>query len=404
MNSVLGLVILFCLVFSFYKYHRPAQRPVWVFLFLMKIVFGVSLGLIYTYVYPIGDTWNFYHDAQVFAGHLTEESVFKDQPRALRFSEIVGIILIVFGNNYWLAGTVISFLSFLGGFYCITQLSNLSSSFRLPSIIAIFFVPSIAFWSSGVIKEAVVFPSLIILFTITYKWHKKQKPGLLDYMLLVVALACLVLVKYYLLGIFMISFLPVFAMELLDFLTIPKSTGRVLLITFLGAAFCYIIGPHIHPNFSINHLFPNLIASHKVGLEQTDNGLYISLKGLKAGWSSIIKSSPQAFFESIYRPYLWESRSLIQYLAAIENAVISLLSIFAIVTIRGMKWRLDWFVLSLILFIVLTGSLMAIGNPNLGTLSRLRVVYLSPLVFILVYLIKSNLKIKESVRLFQVNE
>jgi hypothetical protein len=361
------------------------NRTLWATLLVLKVLCGVLLGYLYISRYPGGDTWGFHHDALVLNGQLDELLIYANQPRALWMSKLVSLVQNLVGYDYWTTSIWFSLIGFTGMYGVIYEATQLNRTYYIPALFSTMFIPSMVFWSSGVMKETLTIPAFFIFMILTIRCLLDRKLKLYQWLFWLISLLVLIFLKYYLLGLLGISLIPFGVNQILS-----KTTFHKTLFTLLGSLIlvwvAYQVGPLLHPNFSVNHLFPNLVASHEMGLYGGENALYIYLNSLSPSAFSVLKNIPGAFIQSIIRPYLWEVHHDLQFIAAFESMVLIFICSWALFTWVKTKFAgFRYLHLSLFLLVILAGGLMAISNPNLGTLSRMRITYIPILFFMAAY-------------------
>jgi hypothetical protein len=110
----------------------------------------------------------------------------------------------------------------------------------------------------------------------------------------------------------------------------------------------------------------------------------IHYHSLKATPLSLMQNTPMALVSGLYRPFLTEANSFLQFCIAVENLILIMLSIGAISNVKKMlnsEYRL--LLVSILIYTVLLCIFLALSAPNFGTLSRYRVGFLPYFVLLL---------------------
>jgi hypothetical protein len=101
---------------------------------------------------------------------------------------------------------------------------------------------------------------------------------------------------------------------------------------------------------------------------------------------SVVVNLPIGLWDSMMKPYLWQSRNPMMLLSAAENIALLILLILALIY-RDRKKAYDY---NLLLFICLSValyfSIIGIMTPVLGNLVRYKVVMMPLLIFVLLYI------------------
>ena len=162
--------------------------------FFLRIAMGFGLFLIYSYHYPSrqdADTFKYFDDSKymydafwtnpedyfkmLFGIHCNTEyfnteyfnnmsnwvrsydnGLFNDNRLMIRVNAFLRIFS--FGN-YHVHSIILAFLAFMGSFSLSKLFFEVSRS-KVLTYIAVFLVPSLVFWSSGILKEAVLLAAL----------------------------------------------------------------------------------------------------------------------------------------------------------------------------------------------------------------------------------------------------
>ena len=157
---------------------------------IIKVVAGITVGLVYKYYYVSGDTFAFYKEAVRLVNIAYQQPIdyvkillineipdefanllaLKFQPRAFFTAKLASIVNLITYNNYWLTGIYFSFFSYLGMWYLANMLASKFKDTKYYSAISFLFFPSVVYWSSGVTKESLVMGCLcfIVGFSIPY--------------------------------------------------------------------------------------------------------------------------------------------------------------------------------------------------------------------------------------------
>jgi hypothetical protein len=99
---------------------------------------------------------------------------------------------------------------------------------------------------------------------------------------------------------------------------------------------------------------------------------------------------PAALFSGLFRPFVVEADTALQFLVSFENLLLVVLFTSALTNMRkliGSKHRILLF--SIIVYTVLLCTFLALSAPNFGTLSRYRVGFLP--IFLLLLTIENPL-------------
>jgi hypothetical protein len=132
-----------------------------------------------------------------------------------------------------------------------------------------------------------------------------------------------------------------------------------------------------------------------IGLAKFMNsGRLINIPLLTPDVWSFIKHAPQAFFITMFRPFIFEARSVLILMAALENLIILAVLVLAVLFINFRDVNKSIFyacMFAVIFMFVLTGLV----TPVMGAMVRYKVPVLPFLMIMLIMLIDKEKMIKK---------
>lgn len=390
---------------------------------LLKIIAGFCLGYVYHWYLNQGkgaDTFGLFYDGITIA-KLAKQNFLKyadfiflsdwdaDQtifqslniknPRGVIFSKWVSLFVLIAGENYWLISVFFSLLSFTGIWWLVNLLVANFPTIKLIALLSFCYWPSVVFWSSGIIKEALLMfcmCSLVALFIIWVtplpKLQAFKKVIVFLFIFLPICYVLLILKYYYLAAL-----LPVlFSLSLSRFVKTYKKA--VFIITFVGSI---VFASFLHPNLHLDFIVSALVKNNQIMVAETnDTANLIGFQELEVNVASLIKNVPIAIFEGWFRPYFWEDGNLWKKVMGIESLLLSILTLLAI--IPPLKFTKDpekqLVILAVFCFCSLLLIMLTFAAPNLGNLVRYKSAFL-PFALLLIF---SSIQQKLS-KLIQIN-
>lgn len=368
--------------------------------FLLKVLAGITLYLIYTYYYTDrskADIYRFYDDSaalyQLLFTHPKEfftnllglssdfssggkyahlmnnwqlpynNPMYNDNRIVIRFHAILRIIS--FGS--FNAHTVFfSFFSFTGLFLITKTFYQFIRDWKSEIFIGTQLIPSVMFWTSGCLKESILMLGMgIFIYSI---FNEKKIRWYLRGLLIIASILLILLTKFYILAALLPATIGYFISQ--KFKPNWQPMVFILTIVFLGllAAFSHYIIPQINfleiLAFKQNN-FVNLAVSEKAGS-------LITTTYLKPELTDILLKSPEALFNTLLRPYPWEAiGSIFKLIPMLEN-------IFFLFFIGWIVWNHRKpshlrFVLFSISFVVVLYIIVGLSTPVIGGMVRYKV-------------------------------
>lgn len=365
---------------------------------LVKLSAGVCIGLIYTYYYDgIGDTIVYFRDSSAISALARKDpgayltylwnsdmdlglsSDIANQPRTMFLLKLASVFNLLSHDNYWITSVYFSFISFIAAWYLTSQVNQTFSVAYWPAVVGFLFFPSAVFWSSGLIKESLAMAGLFLLWGCFLRVWFGLRLRVWEIMLVPVALWVVWNLKYYFLGVF----IPVgFASLMAHKLYVKGLPARVLAAKIaLWVALLVVplflvmwLHPNFHPSLLAGVIVDNYNVFHQVS--QPEDLIYFD--GIDPSWMSLLTHVPKAMFAGLFRPLPWEASTGLQWIVALENTLLLLMALGALLNLRalfGSPYRL--LIFSAFLYATALATFLALSTPNFGTLSRYRVGFLS---------------------------
>jgi hypothetical protein len=397
------------------------------FVFVLKVIAGIGLTLVYTYYYPdrsTADIYKYFDDAQIIASTLPEhpklyaefisgindtdpqlESYVKQMKNWSAHSDQWLSYTQTRNFNIFNSNRIITRLNALlwpislGNMYthvlfmCFLSLCGLTALFRLltsrikekqlPLFIVIFLWPSVLFWCSGVLKDGLIISALYFLLYVGLDRDKIFQRKIVYALAIVALIAILLITKYYV----VLALIPAIIGMGIQGL---RQSIKPLHAHVLALAFCFII----MVGSSVIGFSPNGIDIIQAKREEAlkaailgDAKHYLFVDNMENTALGFIQKIPEACVNGLFRPFLWETgNSPFIALTALENLVLILLIIGVFVfpdnkqINNSMVWMLISFVLCLALIIGFT-------TPISGGIVRYKTAFIPALCAALVMLI-----------------
>lgn len=380
---------------------EPLRKFFWP-AFLLKMAAGIGIGLLYTFYYTGGDTFNYFHDGITLAGFARRDAtgylafmwdtdagapiwrdlVFND-PRALFLSKVVSVAGLLTGSNYWVIACYFSLSSFAAAWYLVSITHRYNGKLAGAAVVAFLFFPSVVFWSSGILKESLAMAALYFSGAVLLKRWGHQSITVGEWLVVPLCIWILWMLKYYYVAIFLPAAITALVVQRAEqrFVWLSPVWGLVVWVAVFMIPLS--VASMIHPNFYPERFFGVIVSNYDTFAALSGPEDRIDYAGLEASAGSILWHSPKALISALFRPFPWEATNVFQGLTAVENCILLVLLVMSIP-----RWGDAWqdkdrvLVFSLIVYIVLLGIFLALSTPNFGTLSRYRVGFLPFLVFL----------------------
>lgn len=392
-------------------FHVSGVPDRWVMaVFMLKVMAGTALWALYTYVIvdrPNADIYRYFDDSAVMYSALKtspgdylrmltgigndsphfdslyyrvmnnwyrkyESNMYNDAHTIIRFNALVR--LFSFGHIH--VHTVFAaFLAFVGSIGLVKAMGGLFPRLVKPLFLAVFMIPSVLFWSSGVIKETFLMFALGLLIWLVFSALERRLKGLP--LLLILPLATLLFfLKFYVL----LSMVP----ALIAYAWCKLRPGRPLLKFAVVHAILLVLGANserIIPGFDILN---TLAWKQKdfIGLAVSVNsGSYIPTPYLEPTFASFAAQAPHALYTTFLGPLQAWQNGAMGLASALETVAIVL--VFTLLLVHRKPWQhVDKvFLLYCVSFCVLLALVIGWTTPVMGAVVRYRVPLLPFLLF-----------------------
>jgi hypothetical protein len=398
---MLNVILIFTLAFLLWRKQTAELKRIFCPALAVKLVAGICLGLLYTYYFPVADTFVYFNDASRVAELARKdlpsylELLFLDrnvetlsltfqEPRALFLTKLTSIFNILTEDNYWISGLYFSFTSFLAAWCLVKTIARYIPSVTLAAVIAFLFFPSVVFWTSGMLKESLAMAALFFLVAVFLKIWFDRALGGWEYALGILSLVVFWNLKYYYVAVFVpVAFTSLFYRFLVENRVRAHLVVRALIWCGIIVLPLLVIS-FLHPNFNADRILGVIVTNNAAYNQFSDPGDYVRFNDVRATPLSILINAPWAIFSGLFRPMFWEAQTIVQFVAGLENTFLLVLfigALFRVKRILASPHRL--LIASLLVFVVLLCVFITISAPNFGTLSRYRVGYLAFFVFLI---------------------
>jgi hypothetical protein len=411
--SIIQIPFLIYLIRYLQKQHSDdLHQKLYYYLLSFKVTCGFCLGVIYFHYYTYGDTieYDFHLDylSKLFYSDITlyleimmtgdlpvgveKILTLHSQPRAFFFVRLMSPFYIFTGSNYWILSVYLSLFSFAGMWILSNTFINLFKLNRLAILLSFFIVPSVVFWSSGVMKESFVMGimcfSISIILNITY--NKSTYP-IIKSGLLIFFLGILFLLKFYYFAALVGILVPYcivkrmsYKIEIIKDHKLLRILSLILLIIFTG-----FLASFSHTQLNIDRITYSLYINYISTLEASHNINVFFFEGLNTEFYSFLPHIPKALVYGLFGPFLWHCKKIITLLSGIENILILILFVvFVLTNVKKKKLRrIDIEEISVILYVSILAICMAFASPNWGSLVRYKIGYLP---FFLILILNNN--------------
>jgi hypothetical protein len=368
-----------------------------VIIFLLKAMAGILYGWIGVYygeMAQMTDTWGYHYES------LTETKLLKADPKAF-FSSIfqntyqdgytkflsvenswwndlkgtffvkaLAILNLASFGNYYVNVLFYSFISMFGPLALYRVMKEEYTGRKLPILFAIFLVPSMLYWTSGVHKDGIIF--LGLAFTIYHMYFGLKGGGFSVWRILAIFFALLLVLA--LRNFLIIPILPALLAWVLAH-RLKRRPSVVFAVVYAVFIVFFFTAKFIHPRLN----FPEEVVARQEAFLSLGGGSAVVVNKLEPTVQSFAANFFQAFSLSTIRPYPADVKHLLSLAASVEINLLLLL-VFLFLWWHRPLTRLTPFLAFCIFFSFSVLLMIGYSVNILGAIVRYRSIVLSLLL------------------------
>lgn len=333
------------------------------------------------------------------SGYFNEESNFM-------VTRLVAIFSFFTFGKFMAINLVFSMISFTGVWrlfrFFYEQYPHLHKQFA----IAILYLPTFAFWSSGILKDPICTGALgwvtYSLYSIFYTKNNLIK----NIIILFIFGYFLVALKIYILVAYLPFFILFLILKNVNLIKNPVAKALLVLVFFVGSIFGFVkVASSIKGALSsyASKGIVQGIKNYQVNYEnqssfvESNFSLGVDFDG-SAG--SLAKIAPAAIVATLFRPFIWESKKLSTLLSSLESLALMLFTLYVFRRVGIIKFLRTIIKNPIILYCFFYSLLFALfvgaTTLNFGTLVRYKIPGIPFYIISLFLILDFNNKLKKS--------
>ena len=401
------ILLFFIYRFDFFKIQEI--NPAWPYAaFLFKLLLGFANYYIWLNIIGHGDSLRYFHDSQIvyqslfdnptYFFELITRSSLENVPEHLipyqkelfiewhvneyHMVRLLAILNVFTFGNVWANIVLIAFGSYaatMGLFKSLNQFLVIDADKKNRIFLFLFFLPSIVFWTGGLLKEAPVFMLVCIiiiqLFTIESSPNRNTTPAK-PLLILVVCIYALFLIRDYLAILVSLNLLLLFFARTI---VKPQFLNKTFIINSITVIVLF---------FAVPIVFPQLNYFHYAQSEQTyflngEPDPDYKFSAIGGDGIAVIKQIPYALNNIFFRPNLMHSDSVFRLYQSVELIIVWLIIVFLAIKMLRQKHPFSATALFMIIVAIELLGIYGLMVTDADTLSRYRSI---PLFFILLFM------------------
>jgi len=405
------LVVIYLIASRFRDRHYPpghAWRPYFLPALTAKIIGAIAIGLIYQYYYGGGgDTSLYFYHAQIINSALGDsvgkwfDLIFHIPPwYDGNYSEYIAVDKLFWYNSptEYIIGQIAAFIGLItfttylptSVFFAVLSFTAMFRTFatlykKLTKQVAwcILFIPSTIMWGSGIFKDTICMFGLgwMVYGAFRVLINRDTSPKVM--VMTVLGFYLIAKIKVYIL----LAFLPALVLWILFSYShrINSYIGRLFLkvavigMSLVGFAYFSQYFAVELGKYSVENLAKTatVTSTYIRGVSGDGGSAYTLFAGSDVSPKGMALNFFPAINVTLFRPYIWETRKVMQLLNAIEATLFLWVTIKVIFSVGlGRVWRTissDPTIQFCLIFTVIFAFAVGLSSGNFGALSRYRI-------------------------------
>ncbi len=382
-----------------YSYYLPGV--------MVKMAGSIAICLVYVFYYQGGDTTSYFHDgvaiSKAFAKHpfqmlrLTFSGI--DLQVWTSFDFETGFPIYSYDlHAFWVDRLVwplcfVSFHSYIGttmllSFICFQAIWRLYQTlvYEFPQLrkqmaISMFFIPSVVFWGSGILKDSITLAAVALFISSFHSVIKLKKRFLVNMFYIIFSSFLLLKIKPYIFFALLpgtIIWIAGFYLGKIENKLLKASIAPLLIAisTITGYLVLGAIGSSLG-DYRVDNVLNKAVTTQQDLKQDYYGGSSFDIGDFDPTIAGILSKAPVAINAALFRPYLWEGYNPGMLASGIENFILLVLTIYLLIKIKVYNlFRLMFrhhFLFFSITFSIFFAFSIGLTTSNFGSLVRYKI-------------------------------
>jgi len=387
---------------DYYKYFMPAL--------ICKLIGAIGICLIYSFYYTGGDVISYYLTAKTFVNVLYSGRIglfiemfnfyninihdlpideytfggiyFSDSDTYALFTSAITIPFCILGCNCFVPTTIVlSSLSFIGLWKMYEAFVFLFSHLKKQFAIAIFFMPSVFFWGSGILKDTYTLSCVGFFIYGVFNYYILKNKKIKYLLLLLIAGLLILLIKPYII----LALIPGTSIWI-NFVRFERIKNRLLrklvipliIVSFFSILFIFygILEKYLN-EYTLDNILNKAVKTQQDLIRNQYGSNSYDIGQFEPTLSGIFSKIPAALNMALFRPFIWDAKNPVMLLSGLENSFMLLFSIYIIVKVKTItilkSLTSNPLLIFSFLFAIIFAFSVGLTTSNYGALVRLKI-------------------------------
>lgn len=376
---------------------------------MFKVFMGLGLASVYAFVYGGGDTINFWTDAEKLAALLTLDfncfvnillgdlsvsnyfcftwdtgrpMYYLRDPQSYTVARLVAVPYLLTVKAFFGCTVLVSWIAFGGVWRLYMVFVEEYPQLKKQMALCVLFIPSVVFWGSGILKDTFTFTAVCWMTYAVYNLLIRRSNMAWSVVYLVVSAWMLITIKPYI----FVALLPgtVIWVVFKRIQGVANPVVRILvapIIVMIGAVGASFIFSQAASNLGdygdVDTMLNKAVVTQNDLKQEYYGGNTFDIGSFEPTVAGVLSKAPIAIFSGLFRPMLWEAKSVFMIITAIENTAVLLFFIFMIIKVGPLRYVSGTFAepMSMFGFVFTIFFSFAVGltTANFGSLVRYKI-------------------------------
>jgi hypothetical protein len=395
-----------------------------------KIFAGLAFAAVYLYYYEGGDTVYYFwgsqsifnmlgkdvttffkllmgnHSAEVYSmfDYNTGYPIYFRDPNSFSVSRF-NLPFYLLGLGSYLGNTVImNLVLYIGVWQFYKMVVKLYPTNEKDLAIALFFVPSVVFWSSGILKDGWTLTAIMVMFVNFYHIFILKEKVFKNLLWLLVWSYIAFSIRPYIFyvalgsGLIWVGFSAIKSIQS-AFLRTIAFPFIIILVWVAGATIIAQTGTVAGQRYSsVDAMLETAQIIQDDLRKDYYGGNSFDIGAFEPTFAGVLSKAPLAIVAGTFRPFIWEGNGALMLLAGLENLALLVLVFYLLIKMRIFRFFTslgkDPFLLALFVLAITFAFTVGLTTANFGALVRYNIPVKVSLVLVLFELNRQVNKIK----------
>ncbi|MDD4148533.1 MAG: hypothetical protein PHE33_00740 [Bacteroidales bacterium] len=378
--------------------------------FYFKMFVAIFFALIYDQYYNRGgDTFSYFYGAsrmgdvlfkdplayfKMFFGFITESNVydlpanlgyfpsFRD-PSVYAVHRFISPFTILGFKNYYLTIIVLNVMNYIIIWRAFMFFKKIFPTKEKILAIGLLFIPSVAFWGSGIVKDSFTYTFALVFIVSFYKLFFLRKIGILNLVKIIISVYIIISLKPYILYALLAGGFTWMGFKYI--LMVKSKVLRVFVfpVIMLAVAFggMYVLTGAANiaggSYKDVDSMLSKAVISQQDLKQDYYGGNSFDIGDFDPTIGGAASVTPAAIIAGLYRPFLWEANSVVMLLSGLENMILLLLTIYVLLRAGPVfflkQLAKEPFLIFCFVFTLIMAMGIGLSTSNFGALVRFKI-------------------------------